>query len=265
MEFTLFQSYQSEELLQSGMVAPNPVRTRFCTNFEETAHALFLMLDNSPSWCHPPTDQNRCFFFTPSRLRLGIHCCENQEQLLAFHADRSPLPRQHRRIHLFAWLTLDEWCYLGEPELGSCYLTDGVIRQFEFGLDEKLPEEIWIRLGGYRGWLVCIGREQHVLQVASDADNLLANRWRAESPFLTVTRYKGDALFAVTDASNTAVITYGDGVRELHSLGADSYDDEDFVAFHEFEYPRGWLISRWEAIKLIRRYLETGVPNGLIE
>ena len=71
----------------------------------------------------------------------------------------------------------------------------------DFTLDHRLPLNLWLRLGGYRGWLVEVDHDP----VRVDADDretfrhLLARIRRREFSHLAMTRYEGDELSVYTN------------------------------------------------------------------
>jgi hypothetical protein len=266
MEIELFQSCTAESLREHGHVTPGGTNAWFSRTQKDRAPALFLTPDTAQCWCYPPiSDRNLCFFFSPSRLRLGVDRCQNKDELWSFYSDRRDLTSDYRQVHLFAALTWGEWWYLGKPILESGFGSNGMLDQFEIGLDEKLPEWLWLQFGGYRGWLICTGQAQYVVKGPSEAEYLLTQYWGTVSQTMEISRYQGDALFAATDNTHAAVLYYSNGSKHLHTAGTDYGEDNETYAFLDFEFPRRWMVSRQQAIELIRRYLETGRPAGLSE
>jgi hypothetical protein len=271
MDLQLHRSYTASDLGRLGLTVPSDTGVWFQLAMNDAVPTLFLTPDDARCWCYPPTDdRNLCFFFSPFRLRLGVDRCRNKWEMLNFHAALLRQPSVQRRVHLLASLLSDEWWYLGQTSLGSGFGNNSTLNQFEIGLDEKLPEQLWHQFGGYRGWLICTGKDQLVIQEAADVDDLLENHWGFRSPQLEITRYADDALFAMADLTGQAALIYRDGSRELHTVNmANTHDDSlyEFVLSHgqPIEVPKQWIIPRREAINLIRRFLDTGVPLGLVD
>jgi hypothetical protein len=272
MAMSLFECHTSETLLQHGLAAPKAAGAWFNPNSDETAPALFVTPDAAQCWCKPPTsDRNLCFFFSPSRLRFGVDRCMNKEDLLNFHAETYDLPNVQGRIHLFAAVVQDQWWYLGQPVLGSGFgildaFNQVTVNQFEIGLEQRLPERLWLQFGGHRGWLVCTGRDQFVLHGAHEADYLLTEYWGTISQTMEITRYEEGTLFAATDAKKAAVLYFHQGSTHLHTgVSGPQAGDEGFYGFGDFEFARHWVVPRQQAIELIRHYLDTGSLAGLIE
>jgi hypothetical protein len=266
MNLKLFQSYTADELLQYGLVAPSGAEAWFYSTPEGTEYALFFTPDAAECWCYPSiSDRNLCCFYSPSRLRLGVDRCQNQRDLLSFRAATFHLPNEHGQVHLFAALPSGKWCYLGQTVLGSGFGTIGSFNQFEIGLDEKLPEWLWLQYGGYRGWLICMYPHQFIIDGAREASSVLNEYWGVKSPTMEIMRYEEDCLSAFTDATGASVVTYHSGLKHLHTVGSGNDGDEEMYGFGDFEFPERWVIPRREAIDLICRYLDTGTPVGLVE
>jgi hypothetical protein len=269
MSLELHSSYTAEALRLLGFEAPVSAEVWFRADFEDKESALFLTLDHPACWCPPVGNPNLCFFYSPSQLRLGVDRCRNKGELLNFHSATFHNREKQSRVHLFASLSSGEWCYLGRPVLGSGFGSNGSVDHFSIGLDVKLPERLWHEFGGYRGWIVYCGKNQLIVQGAEDADELLTSLWGTNFVYLEITRYDEDAMSAVTDANDKAVVMYHSDSVEKHSANGAGPNDDSFYVFpwdHDaIELPRSWVISRQEAIDLIRRYLDTGAPIGLVE
>jgi hypothetical protein len=266
MEYQLFQSYASDVLCHVGLKVPTKADASFFITSRGTEPALFLVPARNRQWRYPPaTDRTACVFVSPNRLVFGVDHCQQKHVLWQFYSDTASLASEQRQTHVFAALSSDEWCYLGQLVLESGYGSNGLLTQFTVLLNEKLPRELWHQLGGYRGWLINTARDQFIVQGSIDSNELLQDHWGVVSPSIEVTRYEGDVLFAVTDSSHAAVISYRDGARELHSISAN-YDptDMELYGFGDFEFRRCWVIAKHDAIVLIRLYLDFGSPSGLV-
>src|SRR5262249_37779406 len=111
--------------------------------------------------------------------------------------DRSQhLPRKIRVHHIFVRLPTDDgYFYAGRAGLGTFGgpTTDGTPadRSATFFLSEKLPRDVWLRLGGYPGWLVEVNHQTHRVD---DGDlgtfrQLAEELPRQEFSHLCMTRY----------------------------------------------------------------------------
>jgi hypothetical protein len=268
MNLQLFRSYTASDLVSRGVAVPTTgTEAWFCKTPEDREHILLIHPDSAKCWCFPPiTDRNSCFFFSPTRLRLGIDRCHNQEDLLTFYVDTHSLPSELRRVHLLGSLPSGVWCYLGRPTLSSGFGSNGSLTQLEIGLDDKMPESLWLQFGGYSGWLVCMYPHQFVVQSQNDVETIVGTFQNAGTLNLEITRYEGDCLSAITDKTGVSVVTYQSGSLHLHSQGNDGeLNDEKIYGFTTTEFPRCWVISRHEAMALIRGFLLNGVVQGLVE
>jgi hypothetical protein len=94
--------------------------------------------------------------------------------------------------------------YAGPAHLGSYMMApgrDGTRPTAEFSLGEKLPREVWLKFGGYPGWLVEV--HDHAERVASGDlaafERLVSELPRQEFSLLRMTRYE-DSLTLYTNA-----------------------------------------------------------------
>lgn len=267
MGLTLFKSYTLESLQLHGFDLPDGVNGWFVKAQEVEGYALLFKIKPPNYWCSPPIDDRHlCSFYTPSGLRFGVNCCQNNYELLSFRTATFGLPIENSRIHLFASIKGMEWYYLGESILGSGYGKFDSFNQFDFKLSEKLPEWLWLQFGGYKNWLICTENEQFLVANDIEADWVLMENWGTISPTLEITRYKEDSLFAVTNINNDAVITYHFGEKRLHSVSSRfGAEKGEYYGFGNYEFPIHWVIPRSHAITLIRRFLNCGLPVGLVE
>jgi hypothetical protein len=175
-------------------------------------------------------------------------------------------PNATDEAHLFASLSLHDWCYLGQSVIGSGHATNDVLDQLRIRLRERLPRSLWHEFGGYHGWLVNMYPHRFVVQGASDADDVLWKHWGPDSRYMEIARYEGDCLSAYTDETGASVVMYSGPPKSLHGLGTEYQDsDEEYLGDGHFEFPRRWAIPRQQAMNLIRHYLDTGRPAGLVD
>jgi hypothetical protein len=133
--------------------------------------------------------------------------------------DENPwLPNQVREIwgpdrkrvkehHMFLRLPSDEsFFYAGKAHLGSYGgpPSGGTPseRTANFSLNARVPRSVWLRLGGYPGWLIEINhRAERVDNGDLDAlRQLMAELPRQEFSHLSMTRYEEDSLNLYTNA-----------------------------------------------------------------
>jgi hypothetical protein len=119
--------------------------------------------------------------------------------------DRSRKPvRKVRDHHVFLRTPSDKrFFYVGPAHLGS-YGSFGKYTgvSAHFSLNEKLPREVWLKFGGYPGWLVEVNHQSY--RVASGdlvAFEQLVNQLpEQEFSHLCMTRYEEDSLTVHTNA-----------------------------------------------------------------
>jgi hypothetical protein len=100
--------------------------------------------------------------------------------------------------HVFLRLPGDEsFLYAGKAHLGSYSAAEA-----NFTLNEKLPRDEWLRLGGYPGWLVDVSnRSERIDPGDLDAfQRLLAEIAGQEFSHLSMTRFEEDELTVHTNA-----------------------------------------------------------------
>lgn len=108
-------------------------------------------------------------------------------------ADRSRKVREH---HLFLRCPgEDRYAYAGPAHLGAYGFAAGQTSA-SFTLNEKLPRDLWLMLGGYPGWLVAVNHQGHRVDAGDAArlDGLLAGLSARRSGHVSLTRYEGDEL-----------------------------------------------------------------------
>jgi hypothetical protein len=110
----------------------------------------------------------------------------------------SPLPR-----YMFLRSSNDErYFYAGRAHLGSYGDCGGVGMSANFTLRERLPRDIWLKFGGYPGWLVDVNHGAHrVDKTDFPAFERLVNELpHQEFSHLWMTRYEEDSLTVHTNA-----------------------------------------------------------------
>jgi hypothetical protein len=185
--------------------------------------------------------------------------------------DRSQKPiRKLREHHVFLRTPSDEsFIYAGPAHLASYVSVPGndvTEVSADFSLNERLPREVWLKFGGYPGWLVEINHHRHHV----DADDLatferLANELpRQEFSHLCMTRYE-DSLTVHTNARRgwLMYLRYpADGgmyARDLEYRG-DPQSEEVFecVCGIDLEFPAGQTLPRELAMRAAVEFFQTG-------
>jgi hypothetical protein len=243
------------------------------TQFLSTKYGLLCLspLGPAPSWYNPGAACAHSYFFSPG----SFFWIPDQNWLLAAHDpterrfDLYPFFRRyHDRIQLFVQ-DAEGWCYVGVGHLSTSCATNGVTWKYGFQVDPTLPRDLWVKLGGYPGWLVIIGHDEHLVIKQDNVDYLLLSDWGKLAPELTITRYEGDSLFAIKDDSGRAVVKYFTAGGELISHSpVDPRNESERILFlrsdgWEVEVDAVAVISSDEAVRIIKAFLATGCPVGL--
>jgi hypothetical protein len=188
--------------------------------------------------------------------------------------DRSVTPvRKLRDHHLFLRLPSDtSFVYAGGAHLGSFGGTpEGVHARFY--LAEKLPRDLWLRFGGYPGWLIEVNHRVH--QVAEGDrpafERLLKRLPKQEFSHLTMTRYAEDSLTLHTNARR-GWLMYLETPADPGLYARDpelSGDPEAEELFEctcgiDLEYPAAQTLPRDRAIQAAMDFFLTGqLPQSI--
>ena len=174
--------------------------------------------------------------------------------------------------HIFLRLPADRtFVYAGEAHLGS-YGGHPGRHCANFSLNQKLPREVWLRFGGYPGWLIDLNHETH--RVGSrdlPAFRALTSELpRREFSHLTLTRYEEDSLTIHTNAQRGWLIY----LREPADSGLYGCNPEELANSHEehfrctcgidLSFPAWQTFPRNVAIAAVEEFFLTGtLPPSL--
>ncbi|VTR96994.1 hypothetical protein [Tuwongella immobilis] len=179
--------------------------------------------------------------------------------------------RSHKQaIHVFVRRGKgDDWVDVGNGLLNGMRLTEEVLVEVNIRLAAKLPEPLWLLLGGHPGWWLTVnGRESE----ASSPDEVLhaiRDVWSHPSVDLEIGRYAGDTLFAVADEKGLATVNHYHGQDEHVSRAGQPLSlDEPTYIFprsngYDHEVSVGQVIPRGEALSLIEDFVLNGSIAGL--
>jgi hypothetical protein len=180
--------------------------------------------------------------------------------------DRSQAKVKKLKDHdIFLRLPKDErYFYAGPAHLGSY---GGQDYSADFSLNHKLPRDVWLRYGGYPGWLVEVNHATHRV----DKGDLAAFRRiakelpRQEFAHLSLTRYEEDSLNLHTNKGRGWLMYLrepADGGLYTHDPGftGDPNAQEVFrcVCGIDLEFPARQTLPRDRAIKVAEEFFVTG-------
>jgi hypothetical protein len=176
-----------------------------------------------------------------------------------------------RDHHVFVRLPADErYFYAGEAHLG-CYGElfgeNGREKGAAFSLNPKLPRDVWLRLGGYPGWLVEVNHQTHRLDKENlpAFEQLVAALPRKKFAHLTMTRYEEDSLTVHTNPRRGWLMYQrypshgGVYTRDLEYAG-DPEAEEVFACACgiDLEFPADRALPREPALRAVVEFFRTG-------
>jgi len=177
--------------------------------------------------------------------------------------------------HIFLRLPEDEsYFYAGPAHLGSY---GGQDYSASFSLNDKVPREIWLRYGGYPGWLLDANHVTYRVQKGDLAEfrRISEELPRQEFAHLSLTRYEEDSLTLHTNKHRGWLMYLrepADGGLYTHDVGytGDPKAEEIFrcVCGIDLEFPARQTLPRERAIEIAEEYFVTGdlprsVPWGV--
>jgi hypothetical protein len=220
---------------------------------------------NEPHFCSPsefiwkpqrldyvPSDDK--FPWLPEAVREVWHS-ESRKKMKAHHI----FVRANDKEHFF---------YAGTAHLGGYGSSlEGNGMEANFSLYEKLPREIWLRLGGYPGWLVDINHTTHRINKGDLTifNTLLEQLFQQEFSHLSMTRYEEDSLHVHTNNRRGWLMylresgDYGVYVKDSKYAG-DPKVEEVFrcTCGISLEFPINQTVSLEDAIRVAREFFITG-------
>jgi hypothetical protein len=181
--------------------------------------------------------------------------------------------RKLRDHQMFLRLPADDrYFYAGVAHLGS-YGGRPPDLSATFSLYKKLPQDTWLRFGGYRGWLIADDRGVHRVDEGDTRtfDRLLGELRRQQLSHLSLTRYAGDSLTIHTNARRGWLMYLrepadsGLYVRDPEYTG-DPEAEELFQCECgiDLELAAALTLSRDRAIHVVEEFFRTGeLPRGV--
>jgi hypothetical protein len=161
--------------------------------------------------------------------------------------------------------------YAGDAHLGSYGSTRTTSGEWgfaaNFSLSHKLPRDVWLKLGGYAGWLVEVNHVCHRVE-AGDLpafERLVGELAGQEFSHLYMTRYEEDSLTIHTNAQRGWLMYLrfpadnGVYTRDLsHSGSPESQEVFRCVCGIDLEFPTSQTLPRELAGRAAVEFLQTG-------
>jgi hypothetical protein len=180
-----------------------------------------------------------------------------------------PSVQKLRDHHIFLRTPVDEqFFYAGPAHLGSYgggY--DGAGVSASFSLSKRLPRDIWLKFGGYPGWLVDVNHKSHRVAAGEVAafKQLVDELPGQEYSHLTMTRYEEDSLTVHTNARRGWLMYLRDpadgGVytRDLDDGGGpDAEEVFRCVCGIQLDFPTRQTLPRLLAMQATVEFFESG-------
>ena len=180
--------------------------------------------------------------------------------------------RKLRDHHIFLRTPADDrFFYAGDAHLGSYGSTRTTSGEWglaaNFSLSHKLPRDVWLKLGGYPGWLVEVNHECHRVE-AGDLpafERLVGELAGQEFSHLCMTRYEEDSLTVHTNAQRGWLMYLrfpadnGVYTRDLGYSGpAESEEVFRCVCGIDLEFPTAQTLPRELAGRAAIEFFQTG-------
>jgi hypothetical protein len=114
-----------------------------------------------------------------------------------------------------------------------------------------------------------VNREEIEVSSPDSVLDAIRTAWRLPAVDLEITRYAGDALFAIAETSGRAAVSYwADQVEYVARAAQPLPADDSTHSFarsdnYDHEVPVEQVISRQEALLIIESFVLTGKPTGL--
>jgi len=197
----------------------------------------------------------------------SVHSCE--AEIVTYQA----LLSNYRTAAFFMrGVSIASWYYVGSAGLVSSQGRDGVHDRYTYRLDEKLPHDLWVKLGGYENWLIAVGGEKRQCSTAEQCMQIVRSHWGTTADEVEVMRYEGDSVWAFTNAEQQCALFYCkddecDKTSKNSKHGEESVGKVIFHASdgHEIEAEPDWIISKQAALGVIEKFVSTGDVGQMME
>jgi hypothetical protein len=164
--------------------------------------------------------------------------------------------------------TLDDYWFIGQGHLVGFGAQQPGSWLFRYHVEPRLSRELWIEFGGYKDWLLTIGRKDFLVRTAEDVIALLDSEWGGANPEVHLTRYEGDSLQSIVNNKNEAVVSYCPGASAPELFSGNFDPNGPWVSFarsdgYEWNVPSSTIVSRDLAVQIIQACISKGRPIGL--
>ncbi len=178
-----------------------------------------------------------------------------------------------RRCRHLVFATNDavNYQYVGTIQLASIAVRQPGARVASFHLTPKLSLDAWCKYSGYSDWQLTVNARSQSLSRDADIDAALAPYRESDIVEVFLTRYQEDYMHLVANG-DSAIVTY---VDEEAGVGMSSRNTNFGGKFQAITHLTGFdhadwdtparnVVSRAEALELLKTFFRTGEPQGLI-
>jgi len=227
-----------------------------------------VRVDVAPTFLNPLDNSERPYFSEPCRLQLVLSSRLRRSD----DAVCKILTTQFQALWLLVrGLHLPSWCHVGTATLGPVFGRNGIHWNFTYELAQRLPYDIWTRVGGYEKWLLAVGGHEHLCSTAQQCMALVRAMWGTVGDDVYITHYDGDSLLAIARTDRKCVVFhYKEDEFDDTSVNATYQGDpNDKVTFYtsrgdEINADASWVITNEAAMRIIERFVSTGTPGSMV-
>jgi hypothetical protein len=266
MNLSLYQSYLRTEIEQlfPGKATPAVVASTFLV----TSKLLICIIDTR-------RHGGDFVFNKPSELtwspKLGTPEAINMVACQLPEPLEQAFASQNCSRLLFVSNDSINYQYVGEIGLSFVGVRPSVGRIASFYITPKLSRIAWSQFGGYSHWHLTVNSRMKSLSQDDDLERSLAPEWREDVVDVFLTRYEEDYIHVVVNG-DAAVVMYMDQARGIDMASRNAkYSGKPRAIIHLMGFDHAdWdtlardVVSRGEALELLKAFFRTGEPQGLV-
>jgi hypothetical protein len=163
--------------------------------------------------------------------------------------------------------------FVGLARLGALVCRSSNAIEIAFSLEQKLPRELWLGVGGFAGWQLMVDEERYYSVVQEEDLSLAVSKeLDRHSVRIAGERYEGDRLLLLLDGE-AGFVTWekspvGPEYVSQSPIADAALSSEPMVFFPDADFPteirRAWVVPRERAINYFTSLLFDGVPSEMV-